>query len=305
MVKYHTDAEITLECMEHRAYPIAVVQEMLNVEPRKNIINGLINTSPDGIQPPKSIIMMANALGYSNPAIDAKSYGSGEVGRIKKKMDSQLIMENVNVRGPMIPKRLSSKSKLEQQQLARTVMLQSKLDKDSADNKELDIAESVKSEKVKKKRVVLKMAGFDTTNPGELGITNNRGMTATTNQRIPSLFTPSKEKRQEQIIQNEVLSASSAGVKIDSKKIKKRPVGRAPRGTLWDSNRGMFVADPNYKGMNFFEKKEGESMREADYEAQTERRKERIKDDGKNPYVKKVMDDIIAKVEVEAQSGSK
>jgi len=225
-------------------------------------------------------------------------------------MDSQLIMENVNVRGPMIPKRLSSKSKLEQQQLARTVMLQSKLDKDSADNEALDIAESVHSQKVKKNRVVLKMAGFDTTNPGELGITNNRGMTAMTNQRIPSLFTPNKEKRQEQIIQNEVLSASSAGLKIDADKVKetikiKRRVGRAPRGTLWDPNRGMFVADPNYKGINFFEKKEGESMREADYEAQTERRKERLQDDGKNPYVKKVMDDMIAKVEVEVQSGSK
>ena len=252
MVKYHTDQDITIRCLEHRAYPIAVVQEMLKVEPKKNIINGILNVTPDGIQPPKSIMAMANALGYSNPEIDSKVYGAGEVSRIRRKLDPQQIMENTNVRGAMIPPRLSSQSKLEIEMMKRTKKLQSDLMEDSKVNKELDIKERIKQVEMSEN---LLMSGEDYKNPGEKGFTFSVGMNTMTSLSQPSLFEPSKKKRQKIIIKKAKTTASMAGGKIqETPEINeiisvKRPRGRAPKGKVWDANRGQYVIDPYAKAV--------------------------------------------------------
>ena len=260
MVKYHTDQDITIRCLEHRAYPIAVVQEMLKVEPKKNIINGILNVTPDGIQPPKSIMAMANALGYSNPEIDSKVYGAGEVSRIRRKLDPQQIMENTNVRGAMIPPRLSSQSKLEIQMMKRTKKLQSDLMEDSKVNIDLDIKESKQQEKelMSLKQQMsenLLMSGEDYKNPGEKGITFSVGMNTMTSLSQPSLFEPSKKERVKLIIKKAKTAAGMAGGKIQetpeiNEIIKlKRPRGRAPKGKVWDANRGQYVINPYAKAV--------------------------------------------------------
>ena len=245
MVKYHTDQEITIRCLEHRAYPMAVVQEMLKIEPKKNIINGILNVTPDGIQPPKSIMAMANALGYSNPEIDSKVYGAGEVSRIRRKLDPQQIMENTNVRGAMIPPRLSDQSKLEIQMMRRTKKLQSDLMEDSKVNRDLDI-----KERRKQAEENLLMSGEDYKNPGEKGFTFSVGMNTMTSLSQPSLFEPSQPERVNRIIKKAQDSASLAGGKIQeipemNEIIKiKKPRGRRPKGKVWDANRGQYVIDP-------------------------------------------------------------
>ena len=255
MVKYHTDQDITIRCLEHRAYPIAVVQEMLKIEPKKNIINGILNVTPDGIQPPKSIMAMANALGYSNPEIDSKVYGAGEVSRIRRKLDPQQIMENTNVRGAMIPPRLSSQSKLEIQMMKRTKKLQSDLMEDSKVNRDLDIKERRKQEKQlmslkQTESKHLSLSGEDYKNPGEKGFTFSVGMNTMTSLSQPSLFEPSKKERVKLIIKKAKTAAGMAGGKIQetpeiNEIIKlKRPRGRAPKGKVWDANRGQYVIDP-------------------------------------------------------------
>ena len=252
MVKYHTDQDITIRCLEHRAYPIAVVQEMLKVEPKKNIINGILNVTPDGIQPPKSIMAMANALGYSNPEIDSKVYGAGEVSRIRRKLDPQQIMENTNVRGPMIPPRLSSQSKLQMEMMKRTKKLRNDLIEDSKVNRDLDINERRKQAEMSEN---LLMSGEDYKNPGEKGFTFSVGMNTMTSLSQPSLFEPSKKQRQKLIIKKAKTTASMAGGKIqETPEINeiisvKRPRGRAPKGKVWDANRGQYVINPYAKAV--------------------------------------------------------
>ena len=252
MVKYHTDQDITIRCLEHRAYPIAVVQEMLKVEPKKNIINGILNVTPDGIQPPKSIMAMANALGYSNPEIDSKVYGAGEVSRIRRKLDPQQIMENTNVRGPMIPPRLSSQSKLQMEMMKRTKKLRNDLIEDSKVNRDLDINERRKQAEMSEN---LLMSGEDYKNPGEKGFTFSVGMNTMTSLSQPSLFEPSKKQRQKLIIKKAKTTASMAGGKIQEiPEINeiisvKRPRGRAPKGKVWDANRGQYVINPYAKAV--------------------------------------------------------
>ena len=274
MVKYHTDQEITIRCLEHRAYPMAVVQEMLKIEPKKNIINGILNVTPDGIQPPKSIMTMANALGYSNPEIDSKVYGAGEVSRIRRKLDPQQIMENTNVRGPMIPPRLSSQSKLEKEMAKRTKKLQSDLMKDSKVNRDLDI-----KERRKQAEENLLMSGEDYKNPGEKGFTFSVGMNTMTSLSQPSLFEPSKKERQKIIIKKAKTAAGMAGGKIQETpeineiiKIKK-PRGRAPKGKVWDANRGQYVIDPY--DVKALADKAKEDAKEAEREAGMQRWRER------------------------------
>ena len=255
MVKYHTDQEITIRCLEHRAYPMAVVQEMLKIEPKKNIINGILNVTPDGIQPPKSIMAMANALGYSNPEIDSKVYGAGEVSRIRRKLDPQQIMENTNVRGPMIPPRLSSQSKLQMEMAKRTKKLRNDLIEDSEVNRDLDIKERRKQEKQlmslkQTESKHLSLSGEDYKNPGEKGFTFSVGMNTMTSLSQPSLFEPSQPERVNRIIKKAQDSASLAGGKIQetpemNEIIKiRRPRGRRPKGKVWDANRGQYVIDP-------------------------------------------------------------
>jgi len=256
MVKYHTDQDITIRCLEHRAYPIAVVQEMLKVEPKKNIINGILNVTPDGIQPPKSIMAMANALGYSNPEIDSKVYGAGEVSRIRRKLDPQQIMENTNVRGAMIPPRLSGRSKLEIEMAKRTKKLQSDLMEDSKVNKDLDIKERRKLEKQlmslkQTESKHLSLSGEDYKNPGEKGFTFSVGMNTMTSLSQPSLFEPSQPERVNRIIKKAQEGASLAGGKIPEITPEtqiiiypKKPRGRRPKGKVWDANRGQYVIDP-------------------------------------------------------------
>ena len=273
MVKYHTDQEITINCLEHRAYPMAVVQEMLKIEPKKNIINGILNVTPDGIQPPKSIMAMANALGYSNPEIDSKVYGAGEVSRIRRKLDPQQIMENTNVRGAMIPPRLSSQSKLEIEMMKRTKKLQTDLMEDSKVNKELDIKERIKQAEMSEN---LLMSGEDYKNPGEKGFTFSVGMNTMTSLSQPSLFEPSKKQRQKIIIKKATTAAGMAGGKIQEStpeineiiKIK-RPRGRAPKGKVWDANRGQYVINPYAKAvtetkMTFEEREQVKAMEETE-----------------------------------------
>ena len=280
MVKYHTDQEITINCLEHRAYPMAVVQEMLKVDPKKNIINGILNVTPDGIQPPKSIMAMANALGYSNPEIDSKVYGAGEVSRIRRKLDPQQIMENTNVRGAMIPPRLSSQSKLEIQMMKRTKKLQSDLMEDSKVNIDLDIKESKQQEKelMSLKQQMsenLLMSGEDYKNPGEKGITFSVGMNTMTSLSQPSLFEPSKKERVKLIIKKAKTAAGMAGGKIQetpeiNEIIKlKRPRGRAPKGKVWDANRGQYVINPYAKAvtetkMTFEEREQVKAVEETE-----------------------------------------
>ena len=255
MVKYHTDEEITISCLEHRAYPIAVVQEMLKVEPKKNIINGVLNVTPDGIQPPKSIMAMANALSYANPAIDSKVYGAGEVSRIRRKLDPQQIMENTNVRGAMRPPRLSARSKLEIEMNKRTFKLDSDLKEDLKVNRDLDIKESKKLENQlmslkQTESKHLSLSGEDYKNPGEKGYTFNIGMNTMTSLSSPSLFEPSKPKRQKIKIKQAKAAAAMAGgtlvetPEIASNAIQTKPRGRAPKGKMWDSNRGQYVINP-------------------------------------------------------------
>jgi len=219
MVKYHTDQEITINCLEHRAYPMAVVQEMLKVDPKKNIINGILNVTPDGIQPPKSIMAMANALGYSNPEIDSKVYGAGEVSRIRRKLDPQQIMENTNVRGAMIPPRLSGRSKLEIEMTKRTLKLDSDLMEDFKVNRDLDIKECRKLENQlmslkQTESKHLSLSGEDYKNPGEKGFTFSVGMNTMTSLSSPSLFEPSKKERVNLIIKKAKTAAAMAGGKI-------------------------------------------------------------------------------------------
>jgi hypothetical protein len=274
MVKYHTDQDITIRCLEHRAYPIAVVQEMLKVEPKKNIINGILNVTPDGIQPPKSIMAMANALGYSNPEIDSKVYGAGEVSRIRRKLDPQQIMENTNVRGAMIPPRLSSQSKLEMEMAKRTKKLRKDLIEDSKVNRDLDI-----KERRKQAEENLLMSGEDYKNPGEKGFTFSVGMNTMTSLSQPSLFEPSKKERQKIIIKKATTAAGMAGGKIQETpeineifKLKK-PRGRAPKGKVWDANRGQYVIDPyDVKAVADKTKKDA---KEAEREAGMQRWRER------------------------------
>ena len=274
MVKYHTDQEITINCLEHRAYPMAVVQEMLKIEPKKNIINGILNVTPDGIQPPKSIMAMANALGYSNPEIDSKVYGAGEVSRIRRKLDPQQIMENTNVRGAMIPPRLSDQSKLEIQMMRRTKKLQSDLMEDSKVNRDLDI-----KERRKQAEENLLMSGEDYKNPGEKGFTFSVGMNTMTSLSQPSLFEPSKKERQKIIIKKATTAAGMAGGKIQetpeiNEIIKlKKPRGRAPKGKVWDANRGQYVIDP-YDVKAIADKAKADA-KEAEREAGMQRWKER------------------------------
>ena len=250
MVKYHTDEEITISCLEHRAYPIAVVQEMLKVEPKKNIINGVLNVTPDGIQPPKSIMAMANALSYANPAIDSKVYGAGEVSRIRRKLDPQQIMENTNVRGAMRPPRLSGRSKLEIEMNKRTLKLDSDLKEDLKVNRDLDIKESKKLENQlmslkQTESKHLSLSGEDYKNPGEKGYTFNIGMNTMTSLSSPSLFEPSKPKRQKiKIKQAKAAAAMAGGTLIETPEIASKPRGRAPKGMMWDSNRGQYVINP-------------------------------------------------------------
>ena len=270
MVKYHTDQDITIRCLEHRAYPIAVVQEMLKVEPKKNIINGILNVTPDGIQPPKSIMAMANALGYSNPEIDSKVYGAGEVSRIRRKLDPQQIMENTNVRGAMIPPRLSSQSKLEMEMAKRTKKLRKDLIEDSKVNRDLDI-----KERRKQAEENLLMSGEDYKNPGEKGFTFSVGMNTMTSLSQPSLFEPSKKERQKIIIKKAKTAAGMAGGKIQeipeiNEIIKlKKPRGRAPKGKVWDANRGQYVINPYAKAvsetkMTFEEREQVKAMEETE-----------------------------------------
>lgn len=272
MVKYHTDQDITIRCLEHRAYPIAVVQEMLKVEPKKNIINGILNVTPDGIQPPKSIMAMANALGYSNPEIDSKVYGAGEVSRIRRKLDPQQIMENTNVRGPMIPPRLSSQSKLQMEMMKRTKKLRNDLIEDSKVNRDLDINERRKQAEMSEN---LLMSGEDYKNPGEKGFTFSVGMNTMTSLSQPSLFEPSKKQRQKLIIKKAKTTASMAGGKIQEiPEINeiisvKRPRGRAPKGKVWDANRGQYVINPYAKAvsetkMTFEEREQVKAMEETE-----------------------------------------
>ena len=272
MVKYHTDQDITIRCLEHRAYPIAVVQEMLKVEPKKNIINGILNVTPDGIQPPKSIMAMANALGYSNPEIDSKVYGAGEVSRIRRKLDPQQIMENTNVRGPMIPPRLSSQSKLQMEMMKRTKKLRNDLIEDSKVNRDLDINERRKQAEMSEN---LLMSGEDYKNPGEKGFTFSVGMNTMTSLSQPSLFEPSKKQRQKIIIKKAKTTASMAGGKIQEiPEINeiisvKRPRGRAPKGKVWDANRGQYVINPYAKAvsetkMTFEEREQVKAMEETE-----------------------------------------
>ena len=272
MVKYHTDQDITIRCLEHRAYPIAVVQEMLKVEPKKNIINGILNVTPDGIQPPKSIMAMANALGYSNPEIDSKVYGAGEVSRIRRKLDPQQIMENTNVRGPMIPPRLSSQSKLQMEMMKRTKKLRNDLIEDSKVNRDLDINERRKQAEMSEN---LLMSGEDYKNPGEKGFTFSVGMNTMTSLSQPSLFEPSKKERQKLIIKKAKTTASMAGGKIQEiPEINeiisvKRPRGRAPKGKVWDANRGQYVINPYAKAvsetkMTFEEREQVKAMEETE-----------------------------------------
>ena len=272
MVKYHTDQDITIRCLEHRAYPIAVVQEMLKVEPKKNIINGILNVTPDGIQPPKSIMAMANALGYSNPEIDSKVYGAGEVSRIRRKLDPQQIMENTNVRGAMIPPRLSSQSKLQMEMMKRTKKLRNDLIEDSKVNRDLDINERRKQAEMSEN---LLMSGEDYKNPGEKGFTFSVGMNTMTSLSQPSLFEPSKKQRQKLIIKKAKTTASMAGGKIQEiPEINeiisvKRPRGRAPKGKVWDANRGQYVINPYAKAvsetkMTFEEREQVKAMEETE-----------------------------------------
>ena len=272
MVKYHTDQDITIRCLEHRAYPIAVVQEMLKVEPKKNIINGILNVTPDGIQPPKSIMAMANALGYSNPEIDSKVYGAGEVSRIRRKLDPQQIMENTNVRGPMIPPRLSSQSKLQMEMMKRTKKLRNDLIEDSKVNRDLDINERRKQAEMSEN---LLMSGEDYKNPGEKGFTFSVGMNTMTSLSQPSLFEPSKKQRQKLIIKKAKTTASMAGGKIQEiPEINeiisvKRPRGRAPKGKVWDANRGQYVINPYAKAvtetkMTFEEREQVKAVEETE-----------------------------------------
>ena len=272
MVKYHTDQDITIRCLEHRAYPIAVVQEMLKVEPKKNIINGILNVTPDGIQPPKSIMAMANALGYSNPEIDSKVYGAGEVSRIRRKLDPQQIMENTNVRGAMIPPRLSSQSKLQMEMMKRTKKLRNDLIEDSKVNRDLDINERRKQAEMSEN---LLMSGEDYKNPGEKGFTFSVGMNTMTSLSQPSLFEPSKKQRQKIIIKKAKTAAGMAGGKIQeipeiNEIIKlKKPRGRAPKGKVWDANRGQYVINPYAKAvsetkMTFEEREQVKAMEETE-----------------------------------------
>ena len=253
---------------------MAVVQEMLKIEPKKNIINGILNVTPDGIQPPKSIMTMANALGYSNPEIDSKVYGAGEVSRIRRKLDPQQIMENTNVRGAMIPPRLSSQSKLEIEMMKRTKKLQSDLMEDSKVNKDLDI-----KERRKQAEENLLMSGEDYKNPGEKGFTFSVGMNTMTSLSQPSLFEPSKKERQKIIIKKAKTAAGMAGGKIQETpeineiiKIKK-PRGRAPKGKVWDANRGQYVINP-YDVKAIADKAKTDA-KEAEREAGMQRWKER------------------------------
>ena len=154
MVKYHTDEEITMRCLEYRGYPMSVVQQMLKVEPKKNIINGVLNVTPDGIQPPKSIMAMATALSYENSGIDSKVYSAGEVSRIRNKLTPEQIMENTNIRGAMIPDRLYKSTK----------------------------------EHAVREIPNLVMSGEDYKNPGEKGYTLNVGLNTMTSLSQPSLF---------------------------------------------------------------------------------------------------------------------
>ena len=281
MVKYHTDQEITIRCLEHRAYPMAVVQEMLKIEPKKNIINGILNVTPDGIQPPKSIMAMANALGYSNPEIDSKVYGAGEVSRIRRKLDPQQIMENTNVRGPMIPPRLSSQSKLQMEMAKRTKKLRNDLIEDSEVNRDLDIKERRKQEKQlmslkQTESKHLSLSGEDYKNPGEKGFTFSVGMNTMTSLSQPSLFQPSRENRINQIIKKAQEGASLAGGKIQTNEIlipPKKPRGRAPKGKVWDANRGQYVIDPY--DVKAIADKAKRDAKEAEREAGMQRWKER------------------------------
>ena len=278
MVKYHTDQEITIRCLEHRAYPMAVVQEMLKIEPKKNIINGILNVTPDGIQPPKSIMAMANALGYSNPEIDSKVYGAGEVSRIKRKLDPQQIMENTNVRGAMIPPRLSSQSKLEIEMMKRTKKLQSDLMEDSKVNRVLDIKESnvIRNIELISQFNDVTLSGEDYKNPGEKGFTFSVGMNTMTSLSQPSLFQPSRENRINQIIKKAQEGASLAGGKIQTNEIlipPKKPRGRAPKGKVWDANRGQYVIDPY--DVKAIADKAKRDAKEAEREAGMQRWKER------------------------------
>ena len=278
MVKYHTDQEITIRCLEHRAYPMAVVQEMLKIEPKKNIINGILNVTPDGIQPPKSIMAMANALGYSNPEIDSKVYGAGEVSRIRRKLDPQQIMENTNVRGAMIPPRLSSQSKLEIEMMKRTKKLQSDLMEDSKVNRVLDIKESnvIRNIELISQFNDVTLSGEDYKNPGEKGFTFSVGMNTMTSLSQPSLFQPSRENRINQIIKKAQEGASLAGGKIQTNEIlipPKKPRGRAPKGKVWDANRGQYVIDPY--DVKAIADKAKRDAKEAEREAGMQRWKER------------------------------
>jgi len=242
MVKYHTDEEITISCLEHRAYPIAVVQEMLKVEPKKNIINGVLNVTPDGIQPPKSIMAMANALSYANPAIDSKVYGAGEVSRIRSKLTPEQIMENTNIRGAM-------KRRKQEKQLMSLKQTESKH---------------------------LSLSGEDYKNPGEKGITFSVGMNTMTSLSQPSLFEPSKKERVKLIIKKAKTAAGMAGGKIQetpeiNEIIKlKRPRGRAPKGKVWDANRGQYVINPydvkavSETKMTFEEREQVKAMEETE-----------------------------------------
>lgn len=280
MVKYHTDEEIVMKCLDHRAYPMAVVQDMLRVDPRRSIINGIKNILPDGVQPPKQISFLSSALEYANPALDASVYGQAQVSAIKKKMDSQLIMENLQVRGAMVPPGRGMKqwgrSRLEQEQFRRTKMLEDKLDKDalkfSKEDREDLVAMKLQQNRLRNEVV---MTGQDFVNPGEQGFTFNMGLSGTTAISQPTLFEPRKVKRQQKIKLKIMESAELAGVKIPVSEPIKRPRGRAKVGTAWDSNRGMWVADPNFKGVNWFEREENKMMKEEDYLSKIDQMKQR------------------------------
>lgn len=290
MVKYHTDEEITMRCLDHRSYPMAVVQEMLRVDPRRSIINGIKNVTPDGIQPPKQISFLSSALEYSNPALAPGVYGNAQVSAIKKKMDSQLIMENLQVRGAMIPPGRGMKgwgrSKLQEEQYRRTKMLEQKIKLDEAEHRLFDAEERIREQnrlrvaqqEMEEPQIVI--SGKDFENPGEKGFTFNMGLSGTTAISKPTLFEPTKEKRQRPIKLKIRESAKYAGITVPAaeEKPKPRPAGRAKIGTVWDSNRGDWVADPNFKGINWFEKEENKMMREEDYMSKTDQQKRRMED---------------------------
>tara|TARA_R110000824_G_scaffold206768_2_gene391968 strand:- start:86 stop:643 length:558 start_codon:yes stop_codon:yes gene_type:complete len=156
--------------------------------------------------------------------------------------------------------------------MKRTKKLRNDLIEDSKVNRDLDINERRKQAEMSEN---LLMSGEDYKNPGEKGFTFSVGMNTMTSLSQPSLFEPSKKQRQKLIIKKAKTTASMAGGKIQEiPEINeiisvKRPRGRAPKGKVWDANRGQYVINPYAKAvsetkMTFEEREQVKAMEETE-----------------------------------------